>query len=178
MVPAVDVTIAEDDQTMAAGDTVALHASVKPENAFKPKIEWTSDNEDVATVSEDGEVRAVFHGTTHIHAATEDGKLQDSIEITVFSVSWSSTGNSISLFFSGSVYGNEEGTEPVSKDAFLLEDSGLTDIEKIGSVEHTAGEKHISINFDESPDPYNMVVAIKADSIFDESGNAIEGKIE
>ncbi len=64
------------DQTTAelkVGDTVALKATVKPDNATNKTVAWTSDTTDVATVDANGKVTAVKAGTATI-TATAGGK--------------------------------------------------------------------------------------------------------
>ena len=56
----------------AVGATLSLTASVSPSKAYQG-IEWTSNNETVATV-ENGVVTAVGYGTAKITAKTVDGK--------------------------------------------------------------------------------------------------------
>ncbi len=58
-------------------DTITLHASVKPETASNRVFSWSSTNESVATVDEDGLVTAVSDGLTVIIATTEEGGYTD-----------------------------------------------------------------------------------------------------
>lgn len=50
-----------------------ITAAASPENASDKKIIWSTDNEQIATVDENGYVRPVKTGVTKIHAVTEDG---------------------------------------------------------------------------------------------------------
>ncbi|NLU47396.1 MAG: Ig-like domain-containing protein, partial [Syntrophomonadaceae bacterium] len=50
-----------------------MEATVSPSNAANKKVFWTSDNEEVATVDEDGRVTALAVGNATITATTEDG---------------------------------------------------------------------------------------------------------
>ncbi|MGE4275711.1 MAG: Ig-like domain-containing protein, partial [Lawsonibacter sp.] len=54
--------------TLAAGGTATLYASIWPEEAADSQVTWTSGDEAVATVSDDGEVTAVGPGTTIVTA--------------------------------------------------------------------------------------------------------------
>ena len=64
------------------GSKITLTASVSPENATTDKtITWSSDNEEVATVDENGVVTRVSDGKVTISAKA--GEKTDSVEITV-----------------------------------------------------------------------------------------------
>ncbi len=59
---------------MKIGDTENLIATVRPFNATKKTITWTSSNSKVATVSSKGKIKALKAGTTVITAKTSNGK--------------------------------------------------------------------------------------------------------
>lgn len=65
------------------GDKDKLTATVLPENATNKKVDWTSKNEEVATVSSDGTVTAVAEGSAIICAATDDGGFQAFCKVVV-----------------------------------------------------------------------------------------------
>lgn len=67
-VPVETVTINHTELTVAIGETAQLAAAVTPVEA-DAVIEWSSDNEAVATVDESGLVTAVAVGTAKIKAA-------------------------------------------------------------------------------------------------------------
>ena len=54
------------------GETYTITATVSPENATNKDLTWTSDNEDVATVTEDGTVTTHAEGETLIRVTTVD----------------------------------------------------------------------------------------------------------
>jgi uncharacterized protein YjdB len=83
--PATGVTITGNPQndTLVAGQTRQLTATVNPSNA-NPAVTWSSDNETVATVSETGLLTAVSAGTATIAATSGDGTQSSSFELTVF----------------------------------------------------------------------------------------------
>ncbi len=60
-----------------------LTATVFPENATNQKIAWSSDNEDAATVDENGRVKPVKPGTAVITAKTYDGGYERICHVTV-----------------------------------------------------------------------------------------------
>lgn len=66
------------------GKTTQLTAGIEPANATNQLIDWTSNNENVATVSETGLVTAVSVGTATITATAKDGSgVYGSVTITV-----------------------------------------------------------------------------------------------
>lgn len=70
--------------TMRPGETVTLIATVSPEDATYKDVEWTSSDNEVATVSQDGVVTALKTGTATITAKTTDGsELSASCEVKV-----------------------------------------------------------------------------------------------
>ena len=77
------VLLDESSITLDVGGSKTLAATVTPENATNKKVRWTSDNETVATVSEDGVVTAVAGGTAVITATTHDGLFTATCTVTV-----------------------------------------------------------------------------------------------
>ena len=65
------------------GNTMMLNATVLPEDASEQSVEWSSENNDVATVDADGKVVAVGNGTTKIVVTTTDQRKTDECVITV-----------------------------------------------------------------------------------------------
>ena len=77
------VSLNESSITLDVGGSKTLTATVVPDNATNKKVRWTSDNETVATVSEDGVVTAVAGGTAVITATTHDGLFTATCTVTV-----------------------------------------------------------------------------------------------
>ena len=66
------------------GQTETLTATVLPENATVKKLNWSSSDESIATVDENGVVTGVSEGTATITVTTTDGTgLSDSCTVTV-----------------------------------------------------------------------------------------------
>ncbi len=59
--------------TMEALTTKTLTATVAPDNASEKGIEWTSSNNEIATVSQNGSITAHKNGTVTITATAKDG---------------------------------------------------------------------------------------------------------
>jgi len=86
-VPVVHVTSVSLDQTaleMTVGDEATLKATVSPDDATDKSVTWSSDNTDVATVT-DGKVSAVAAGSATITVKTNDGEKTATCMVTVSS---------------------------------------------------------------------------------------------
>lgn len=79
-----DIEVSTEEKTMEVGSTYTLAVSVLPENASLPGIVFTSDNEEVASVDEDGLITAKAQGTANITAASADNaEISKTVRITV-----------------------------------------------------------------------------------------------
>ena len=82
------VTLSAEDITLLVGASQKLSATIEPENTTDQSVTWKSDNEAIATVSEDGTVSAVSVGTANITATC--GEVTATCKVTVTPVSPSS----------------------------------------------------------------------------------------
>ncbi|MDE6017301.1 MAG: Ig-like domain-containing protein, partial [Muribaculaceae bacterium] len=67
------ITLDKNVLDLAAGQTATLTATVTPDNATDPTVEWTSEDDEIATVSDQGVVTAKAGGTTVITATSSNG---------------------------------------------------------------------------------------------------------
>ena len=67
-IPMTSLSLTPQDSEVVAGETVALSPSYEPANANVTDLVWTSSNEAVATVNENGEVRTLAAGEATITA--------------------------------------------------------------------------------------------------------------
>jgi hypothetical protein len=77
------VTLNKTTLTLEVGDSEDLTAAVAPQNATIQAVAWSSSNEAVATVGNDGKVTAVAAGSTTITVTTADGGKTATCEVTV-----------------------------------------------------------------------------------------------
>ena len=91
-VPVTGVSLDKETMSLTAGSTGTLVATITPANATNQNLTWTSDNEEVATVS-DGVVSAVAAGTANITVTTDDGGKTATCAVTVTRRSSSSSSN-------------------------------------------------------------------------------------
>lgn len=67
------ITISQTEATLKPNDTMQLEATVYPTDAANKKILWTSSNENVAIVTDEGFVLAITEGEADIIAEASDG---------------------------------------------------------------------------------------------------------
>ena len=105
-----DISLSEESLELKIGETKQLDVSFYPENANKhPELVWESDNDKVATVSQEGLVSAMGSGKAVVRVATNDGSLSETCEVRVitkvtalsFGKSYYSLGNSYYCFWGG-----------------------------------------------------------------------------
>lgn len=68
------VTVDPAEMTVYYDESGNVTATIEPSNASYKTITWTSEDESVATVDENGKVKGVGLGTTNIVATTKNGK--------------------------------------------------------------------------------------------------------
>ncbi|QLY78054.1 Ig-like domain-containing protein [Clostridium intestinale] len=73
IVPVNEISLNKTSLSLNVGQAEDLIAIVKPDNAENKKVTWTSSDESIATVDENGKVTAIKAGNTTITAKTTDG---------------------------------------------------------------------------------------------------------
>ena len=66
------ITISQENVTLKPDDTIQLEATVYPTNATNKKVKWSSSNDDVAMVTDEGFVLAVAEGEADITVEAVD----------------------------------------------------------------------------------------------------------
>ena len=82
-VPAQSVLLDKNSISINKNETYQLNAVISPENCTDKTLEWKSENEDVATVSDGGLVKAIGAGDARIIVTTANGK-RDVCDVTVY----------------------------------------------------------------------------------------------
>lgn len=85
-VPVTSVSISESNMQLEVSDSRLLTASLLPENCTDKTILWKSDNEKVATVSDNGMIIARSAGQCSIIAFTADNLIQAKCVVTVVKI--------------------------------------------------------------------------------------------
>lgn len=111
-VPVTGVTLNKSSLSLVVGGTATLEAIVEPDDATDPSVTWVSDDEDVATVDDNGVVTAVALGEATITVTTNDGSKTATCEVTVIEPVFSVKAGTTVEFSPGNLwYGKAEGEE-------------------------------------------------------------------
>ena len=167
------ITLDKHAITIARGETMQLIATVLPESAASAGVTWTSSNENVATVDNNGIVSAVAAGTATITATTNDPSRQkDMCQVTVVDnvinqISLADvTANSgdtvtvaISLTNQSEVTGLQADIYLQTGLNFVIDDEGYYDI----TLSDRATRKHV-IDFNQQADGSIRVITYSPDS--------------
>lgn len=167
------ITLDKHAITIAQGETMQLIATVLPESAASAGVTWTSSNENVATVDDNGTVSAVAAGTATITATTNDPSRQkDMCQVTVVDnvinqISLEDvTANSgdtvtvaISLTNQSEVTGLQADIYLQTGLSFVIDDEGYYDI----TLSDRATRKHV-IDFNQQADGSIRVITYTPDS--------------
>lgn len=79
----VNITLNKNEVSLIVGDTMELVANIEPEDVFNKNIIWSSSDETVATVSEQGEITALKEGYVIITATAEDSGKKASCKVII-----------------------------------------------------------------------------------------------
>jgi len=90
--PVFGISVDPTEASLTVGDTLALVATIAPEDATNTNITWASSNPKIATVDENGVVTALKAGQVVITVQTEDGGFTATSVITVQAKSKPSSG--------------------------------------------------------------------------------------
>lgn len=74
-IPVGTFTLSEEQKGMKKGETFTLVANIAPSNATDKSVKWSSDNEEVATVDDNGTVTAIAAGKAVIKAVSSNDKV-------------------------------------------------------------------------------------------------------
>ena len=77
------ITLSPTTKTMYAGESSMLTPTITPDNATNKSVTWTSSDPTIASVDENGIVKAIKKGTATITAKTDDGGFTATCVITV-----------------------------------------------------------------------------------------------
>ena len=98
-VPVTGVTLDQTELSLIVDGTAKLDATVEPDTATDKTVTWSSDNDDVATVDADGNVKAVAPGTATITVTTQDGSHTATCTVTVTAKTYTVSVNPSSIGF-------------------------------------------------------------------------------
>lgn len=81
--PVTGVHLDRSEASLEMGESIVLSATIEPENASNKSVFWSTDDENIVTVTQEGLVTAVGYGTTKVTVTTANGGLTAECEITV-----------------------------------------------------------------------------------------------
>lgn len=79
------IVVDPDRAQLVVGSTMNLTAIISPENATDKSVTWISDNNAIATVTQDGVVTGVAEGVTDIMASAQNGEVMNGCRLKVIS---------------------------------------------------------------------------------------------
>lgn len=82
-VPVESMKMSDKKIELAIGETFTLETKISPKKATIQTVKWYSENEDIATVDENGVVTAVAKGEVIVYALSDDGYYRSTCEVTV-----------------------------------------------------------------------------------------------
>ena len=82
-VPVKHIKTQPEKMTLGIGQSEKLTCKISPDDATIKKLEWHTEDESIATVSDDGTVTAVGKGTVKVYAVSLDGYFRSSCVVTV-----------------------------------------------------------------------------------------------
>ena len=85
-VDAEKIMLSVGNKTIYVGDLTQITAAIEPENATNRELTWTSSDSSIASVDNNGIVKGLKAGTVTIIVKTKDGKVSETITITVENV--------------------------------------------------------------------------------------------
>lgn len=77
------VTMSQKTAAMKVGDTKQVTGTVSPTNATDKAVTYSSANDKIATVAQDGTITAVAIGIVDVTVTTHDGAKTDKVTVTV-----------------------------------------------------------------------------------------------
>ena len=98
------ISLSPTTKTIYVGQSFTLSATISPSNATNKNVTWTSSNNNVATVTSNGEVSGKANGTATITVKTEDGNKTATCSVSVEKVAVTSvtlSESSLSLYVNG-----------------------------------------------------------------------------
>ena len=84
VIPVTGVKLGKGRLRMVEGETTQLITTVLPEDATNKNVAWTSSDESVATVDQNGNVKAKAIGNATVKVITEDGGYTSACLVTIF----------------------------------------------------------------------------------------------
>ncbi|MCL2065547.1 MAG: Ig-like domain-containing protein [Candidatus Cloacimonetes bacterium] len=134
-IPVENIILSDTQISLEVGESRKLVATIYPENATNQQIVWSSNDDDVVIVSQDGVVEAISDGTATISVTTVDGNV--TVECSVYI-------NSSDVFFVLNAIQWEEAINSISQGSDLTNYTLMivNDFEVSGTRVNTFGDRN------------------------------------
>lgn len=136
-IPVEGVSLSTHDTTLFKGEYFILNANILPDSASKKDVEWSSGDDNIATVTSAGKVIATEQGSTFIYVTTVDGEFKDSCKLSVINNIEIKDQNLLKLLVSNPDI-NKDGDDGISRAEALsvtslkIADEGIASFDELG----------------------------------------------
>ncbi len=136
-IPVEGVSLSTHDTTLFKGEYFILNANILPDSASKKDVEWSSGDDNIATVTSAGKVIATEQGSTFIYVTTVDGEFKDSCKLSVINNIEIKDQNLLKLLVSNPDI-NKDGDDGISRAEALsvatleIDDKGIESFDELG----------------------------------------------
>ena len=83
VIVATDITLGSQSVSISVGGTTKVPATLVPNNVTNQSLKWTTANNSIAAVTEDGTIMGIAAGSTTVTVTSGDGKVTKNISVTV-----------------------------------------------------------------------------------------------
>ena len=87
------ITLNKNSLELKAGEKLSLIASISPSDSYNKEVYWSSSNNSVVTVNNNGTIKAISKGNAVITVKTEDGGYIATCSVTVTEPQLTATGS-------------------------------------------------------------------------------------
>ena len=81
--PVTDIVLGTQNCTVQVEGQYKINASILPDDANNKNITYASENEEIATVDQNGNITGIAEGNTNIIVSSEEGNITKKVEVTV-----------------------------------------------------------------------------------------------
>lgn len=83
VIVATDISLGSQSVSISVGGTTKVPATLVPNNVTNQSLKWTTANNSIAAVTEDGTIMGIAAGSTSVTVTSGDGKITKNISVTV-----------------------------------------------------------------------------------------------
>ena len=138
--PVDDIQLSESSVTVFKGKTVKVNAAVVPADASNKKVQWESEDTNIAKVSANGTITGVGAGSTWIHCRATDGTGKDrylrvTVNVAVKKITLASREMTLVIGKSGGSSWNVEPSDATNKNVkWTSSNSSIASVDSYGNV--------------------------------------------